>query len=148
MRILRKSHYIFAIECRFNELHFELFHGRFLLSHIHIKLFSVISMRHFIHLALLHPLIQIWLRNWYKVPATKPLAPISTAFMITLYSSFSSSFLRSSYLLVLYSWFSSIRLSYGIHSSTMMILRFGLNRTIWSQTFARYCFWVIVMPSW
>ena len=114
MRILRDSCYAFAIKCQFNEIHFELFYRIFLLFHIHMELFSVISMRHFIHLPLLHPLIPIWLRNWYRVPATKPLAPISTAFMITLYPSFSSSFLRSSYLLVLFLWLRSIQLSYSI----------------------------------
>ena len=41
MRILRESRYAFTIECRFNELHFELFHGIFLLFHIHMELFSV-----------------------------------------------------------------------------------------------------------
>ena len=39
-------------------------------THIHIELFSVISRWHFIHFALLHPLIPIWLRNWYRVPAS------------------------------------------------------------------------------
>ena len=84
MRILHES--------QFNELHFELFHGIFLLFHIHMEIFSVISMRRFIHLAILRLLIPIRLRNWYRVPARKPLAPIS--FMITLYPSFSSSFFK------------------------------------------------------
>ena len=50
------------------------------------------------------PLIPIWPRNWYRVPATKHFAPISTTFTITIYPSFSGSFFWSSYLLVLYSW--------------------------------------------
>ena len=128
MKILPESCYAFAIECRFNELHFELSNGIFFLFHIHMELFSVISMRRFIHLALIRPWIPIWHRNWYRVPATKLLAPISTAFMITLYSSFSSSFKRSSCLLVLYSWGWSIRLSYGIDNSTTMILKFALDK--------------------
>ena len=149
MRILRESCYAFAIMCRFKELHFELFHGIFLLFHIQMELFSVISMRHFIYLALPCPLILIWLRNTYMVPATKPLPPISTVFTVTLYKSFSSSFLRSSYLLVLYSWLWSIRLSYGIDSYTTIIfkVRPWQNNNIWSQTFARYCFYVFVLPS-
>ena len=80
MRILRKSRNALAIECRFNKIHFELFHGIFLLFHIHMELFSVISRWRFIYLTLLRPLILIWLRNYYTVPATKPQAPISTAF--------------------------------------------------------------------
>ena len=51
MRILREPRFAFAIECRFNELHFELFHGIFLLFHIDMKLFSYISMGRFIHYA-------------------------------------------------------------------------------------------------
>ena len=128
MRMLLESHYAFTIKCQFNELHFQLFHGIFLLFHIHMELFSIISMQHFIHLALLRPLILTRLRNWYRVPAMKPLAPISTALTITLYPSFSSSFLRSLYLLVLYSWLWSIWLSYGIDSSTLVILRFALDK--------------------
>ena len=133
MRIFHESCYAFTIECWFNVLHFELFHEIFLLFHIHMELFSVISMRHFIHLALLHPLIPIWLRNWHWVPATKPLAPISITFVITLYPLFPSSFLRSSYLLVLYLWLRSIWLSYGIDSSTLMILRFALDKRTMSS---------------
>ena len=128
MKILDESYYTFAIRCQFYELHFELFHRIFLLFHIHMELFSVISMKRFICLSLLCPLIQIWPRNWYRVPATKPLALISTAFMIMLYPSFSSSFLRSSYLLVLYSWLNFIWLSHGIDNSTTKILRFALDR--------------------
>ena len=77
-------------------VYFEIFHGTFLLFHIHIEQFSVISVRRFILLLLLRRLIPICPRNWYRMPATKPLAPISTALTVTLYSSFSSSFLRSS----------------------------------------------------
>ena len=93
MRILRESRNAFAIECRFNELHFELFHGLFLLFHDHMELFSVISIRRFIHLAVLRPLIPIWIRNWYRVPATKLLSPTST-FTIILYPSFSRFFFK------------------------------------------------------
>ena len=59
MRILRESRYAFTIECRFNELPFELFQRIFLLFHIHMEVFSVISMRRFIHLAQLRPFIPI-----------------------------------------------------------------------------------------
>ena len=79
-------------------VYFEMFHGTFLLFHIHIEQFSVISVRRFILLLLLRRLIPICPRNWFRVPATKPLAPISTALTVTLYHSFSSSFLSSSYL--------------------------------------------------
>ena len=144
MKILHESRYTFAIECRFNELHFELFQRIFLLFHIHTELSSVISMNLFIHLSLLHPLIPIWLRNWYRATATKPFAPISTAFTITLYSSFSSFFLRSPYLPILYSWFWSIRFSLGIDISTKMILRFTLDKTTMS---GRKCFLDMVFGS-
>ena len=105
--------------------------GRFLLFHIHIEQFSVISVRSFILLLLLRRLIPICSRNWYRVPATKPLAPISTALTIMLYPSFSSSFLRSSYLLVLETWLCSSRLSNGIVNSTRMTFEFSFkNRTM------------------
>ena len=76
-------------------VYFEMIYKTFLLFHIHIEQFSVISVRRFILLLLLRWLIPICPRNWYKVPATKPLAPISTALTIMLKPSFSSSFLRS-----------------------------------------------------
>ena len=41
MRILRQYRYAFAIEGRFNELHFELFHGIFILVHIYMELVTV-----------------------------------------------------------------------------------------------------------
>ena len=104
-----------------NVFHFEILHGTFLFVHIHKEPFSVISERCFMLLVRLRPLIPIWPRNWYKVPDTNPLAPISTALTVTLYPSFSSSALRSSYLLVLYVWLSSIWLSYGIVNPTTMI---------------------------
>ena len=59
MRILCESHCAFTIKCRFNELHFELFHRIFLLFDIQMELFSIISMRLFIDLAQLRPLIPI-----------------------------------------------------------------------------------------
>ena len=77
-----------------------------------------------LYIWLLHPLILIWHRNWYRMS----LAPISMAFMIMLYLSFSSSVLRSSYSLVLYLWLCSIRLSYGIDNFITMILSFAFNR--------------------
>ena len=83
-------------------VYFEMFHGTFLLFHIHIEQFAVISIRSFIILLLLRQLIPIYPRNWFRVPAMKRLAPISTALTVMLYPSFSSSFLRSSYLLVLH----------------------------------------------
>ena len=92
MWILRESRYTFASRCWFYDLYFELLHRIFLIFHILMKLFSVIWMRRPIHLALLHLLIPIWPRNWYRVPAMKPLAPISMAFIITLYPSVTSSF--------------------------------------------------------
>ena len=52
-------------------------------------------------------------------------------------------FLRSSYLLVLYMWICSIRLSYDIDNSTTLILRFALDR----RTISGRSFWVIIMPS-
>ena len=82
MRILHKSPYAFAIKCWFNDFYFELFDGIFRLCHIHMELSSVTSMNSHIHLTLLRPLIPIWHRNWYRVPAMNPLASISTAFMI------------------------------------------------------------------
>ena len=126
MHILHESHYTFAIRCWFNDLYFELFHEIFPLFHIHMELFSITSMRLLIHLTLLHPLIPIWPRNWYRGPTTNPLTPISKALTLMLYLSFSSSVLRFLYLLVLYFWFSN-----GIDNTTMMILRFTLDwRTI------------------
>ena len=65
-------------------VYFEMFHGTFLLFHIHIEQFSVISIRHFILLLLLLQLIPICPRNWDRVPATKPLAPISIALTVTV----------------------------------------------------------------
>ena len=55
MRILRESRYVFVIECRFNKLHFELFQGIFLLFHIHMELFSIISMWRFIYFGSIMP---------------------------------------------------------------------------------------------
>ena len=43
MRILRESRYAFTIRNWFNDFYFELFHGIFLLFHIHMELFF----RHF-----------------------------------------------------------------------------------------------------
>ena len=63
MRILHESYYAFTIRCCFKNLYFELLHVIFLSFHIHLELFSVTSMRHLIHLTLLHPLILIWPRN-------------------------------------------------------------------------------------
>ena len=128
MRILYDFSYTFAIRCQFNDLYFDLFHRIFFLFHIHMKIFFIISMKCLIHLALLHPLILIWPWNWYRVPAAKPLVLICMAFMITLYPTFSSSFLISSYLLFLYYWLYSIRVLYGTDNSTMIILRFVLDR--------------------
>ena len=108
---MRESHYSFAIKCQFNERHFELFHGIFLLFHIHMELFSVMSTRSFIHLALLRPLITIWPRNWYQVPAMKPL---STAIFNCVYTR----------------GFDQFGFLYGIDNYTMMILSFVLDRTI------------------
>ena len=48
----------------------------------------------FIHLTLLRSLIPIWSWNYYRVPATNLLAPISTALTIMLYTSFSISFFK------------------------------------------------------
>ena len=98
-------------------------------------LFSSISIFNYFPLllwgALYIWLYSIWPRNWYRGPATNPLTPIFTIFTITIYPPFSSSVLRSSYLLVLYSWLCSIRLSYGIDNSTSIILRFNFDiRTI------------------
>ena len=131
MRILCESHYAFAIKCRFNGLHFELFHRIFFFFFCSISTwnyFPLFLWGCFIHLAVLFSLIPSWLRNWYWVPAMKPLAPNSTAFTIMPYCSFSSSFLRSLYLLVLYLWLWSIQTSYGIDNSAMMSLRFTLDR--------------------
>ena len=145
MRILRGSRYAFAITCRYNDLYFELFHGIFLLFHIHLELISFISIRCLIHLALFRPLIPIWSRNLYRLPAMEPLAPISAAFMITLYPFFSSSSLISSYLLVLYSWLCFIRLSYDIDNPTTMILTFTLDRRIISS--GRPVSWYLPIPT-
>ena len=84
----------FVIWCWFNILYFELIHGIFLLFYIFMELFFITSMRRLIHLTLLRPLIPIWPWNRYRVPATNPFAPISMAFMIILYSSFSNSFFK------------------------------------------------------
>ena len=46
---------------------------------------------------------------------------------------FPALFLRSSYLLVLYLWLCSIRLSYGIDNSTAMIQRFALDKMFLSR---------------
>ena len=67
---------------------------------------------------LYYTLIPIWPRKWYGVPATKPLAPISTAFTISLYRFFSSSFLKififASFILVA---------SYGFHIVLIILPR-------------------------
>ena len=123
MKILRESCYAFVTRCWFIDFYFELFHRIFILFHIHMELFSVISMR-----CLLRPLIPIWPRNWCRVPATNPLAPISTAFMTAIYPSYSSSFFK----IFIFTSFVLVALLhpafYGIDNSTTKIFRFAFDK--------------------
>ena len=124
MRILCESLYTFTIKCQFNEIHFELFRKIFLLCHIHMELFYKVfhifgSITSF-DSDLTQKLVQ---SACYETSCS-----YFHSFHNHAISFFSSSFLRSSYLLVLYLWLWSIHLSYGIDSSTMKILRFILDK--------------------
>ena len=86
MRILCESHYAVAIECRFNKLHFELSHGVFLL--FHETIFHYFYEAFYTFGSIMPFDSDLAQKLWYWLPATKPLAPISTVFTIMLYPSF------------------------------------------------------------
>ena len=91
VRWLRESHYAFVIRFWFNVLYLELYLGIFLLFHIQMEPFSVTSMMRLMHLFLLHPLITIWPRNWYRIfllPFSRLSKSLYTSFSAVLISSF------------------------------------------------------------
>ena len=120
IRMLRESRYVFVIECRFNELHFELFYGIFLLAD--------------------GTIFRSFFKAFYTFGSITPFDADLTQKLVqgACYETSSSYFysfhdhtiplLFLLFLLVLYSWLWSIRLSYGIDSSITIILRFALDK--------------------
>ena len=127
MRILWEFRYTFAIKCQFNKLHFELFLRIFLLFHIRMELISVISMRRFIFGSIM-PFDSDLTQKQVQGVCYETSCSYFHSFHNHANPSFFSSFLWSLYLLVLYLWLWYIQFTNGIDNSTMMILRFPLDR--------------------